>query len=182
LPQETSFRGCIFRATAFAEGAEARYRSIRNLFHTNRDREQEGDFYSLEKRAFPKSLGRNWRAWLPRLFSKAYDWTSAYGRSYERALVFLLALQVVFGLLYSLMSKRFAFYGRIDSQIAAFTLAQIVKPFEILSARDFGRWPYAGVYPGEGGWWVLVTVLHGVASLTLVALFLLALRWRFRRD
>ncbi len=184
MPQDSNFRGLILRRkTAFGDGAEARYRAIRNLFHASRDREQEGTFYKYEKRALRKSLplGKP-TSWIPRFVSACYDWLAGYGQSFERAFLWFFGVQILFALLYSIMSDRFALFGKIDSQVIAFTLAQIVKPFELLSARPAENWPYKGVYTGGSGLWTAVTIADTVLSLTLVALFLLALRWRFRRD
>jgi hypothetical protein len=184
MPQNSSLRRLrLSKETAFGPGAEGRYRTIRNLFHASRDREQEGTFYRYEKRALRKGLPlRQPASWVPRAVSACYDWLAGYGQSYERALLWFIGLQIGFGLLYSVMSGRFAWGGAIDSQVAAFVVAQVVKPFELLSTRTPTGWPYVGVYSGGSGWWTLGTMAHSVLSLTLVALFLLALRWRFRRD
>jgi len=32
------------------------------------------------------------------------------------------------------------------------------------------------------GWWLFLTALQSVLSITLFALFLLAIRWQFRRE
>jgi hypothetical protein len=183
ISQAASFRRLELLKTAFGDGSEARYRVIRNYLHDNRDREQEGIFYRYEKRA--KRLGMPLRepsSWIPRSVSACYDWFADYGQSYERAIVWLVGVQLGFGFLYAAMSDRFAWGGTFDSQVAAFTIAQLVRPFEILSARSPAGWPYQGVYPGGGGWWTLATVTHSVLSLILVALILLALQWRFRRE
>jgi hypothetical protein len=184
MPQNSSFRRLRLRRSAFGNGAEGRYRTIRNRLHQNRDREQEGTFYQYEKRAKRKGLSlRRAASWIPRFVSACYDWLAGYGQSFERVLMWFIGLQVGFGFLYAVMSKRFAWDGdTFDSQVAAFTLAQIVKPFELLSARKPIGWPYAGVYTDGSGWWIFATAVHSVLSLILVALFLLALRWRFRRD
>jgi hypothetical protein len=159
-------------------------RSSRLPALSNRDREQEGIFYQYEKRAWRMGLSlRRPASWIPRFVSACYDWFAGYGQSDQRAFWCFVGLQVGFGLLYAGMSKRFAWDGdTFDSQVAAFTLAQVVKLFELLSARTPIGWPYVGVYSGGSGWWTLATMAHSVFSLTLVALFLLALRWRFRRD
>jgi hypothetical protein len=129
------------------------------LFHASRDREQEGTFYKHEKRARRRNLPLiNPSSWISRFVSASYDWLAGYGQSCERAFLWFLGAQIVFALLYSIMSERFAFVGAIDSQVIAFTLAQIVKPFELLSARKADHWPYDGVYTGGSGWWTAVTM------------------------
>jgi len=183
MPQNSSFQRLNLLGTAYGVGAEAHCRSIRNRLHDNRDREQEGLFYEYEKRAKRKGLAlKRYQSWVPRAVSAWYDWLAGYGQSYERALLCFIVAQLGFSLGYSIMSDRFAWGGTLDSQVIAFTLAQIAKPFELLSARRADHWPYDGVYTGGSGWWTAVTMADTVLSLTLVALFLLALRWRFRRD
>jgi hypothetical protein len=46
--------------------------------------------------------------------------------------------------------------------------------------------PTAGAYgiipDASSGWWLLLTATQSVLSISLVALFRLAIRWRFRRE
>jgi hypothetical protein len=184
MPQDASFRRLALRRSAYLGDAEGRYRKIRNRLHQNRDREQEGVFYQYEKRALRKKwpLSRP-SSWIPRSVSALYDWTVAYGQSYQRAIVYFLLLQFLFGLAYSHFSNRFDSSGSFDWQICAFTIAQLARPFEVLSIRGGPLgYPYAGVYPPGGAPWIMWTVVHSVLSLILVALILLALRWRFQRN
>lgn len=142
LPQNSSFQRLKLLKSAYGRGAESKYRSIRNALHDNRDREQEGLFYEYEKRAKRRGLSlRRYQSWVPREVSICYDWLAGYGQSYERALLWFLAAQVCFALVYSIMSDRFGWGGELDSQVIAFTFAQIVKPFELLSARTADGWP-----------------------------------------
>lgn len=180
LPQQSSFYGVRFRRGDALPGAEGDYRTIRNLFEKHRNREVEGLFYALEKRSHRRSL--TWHS-PPRWMSAIYDWIAGYGQSFERAALSFLLLQCVFGLTYAAMAGRLQIPGFLDIQIVAFTLSQVVKPFELLS----GRTP-DGVMAdilGEGGptgGWLLLTFAHGVTSLVVLALFVLALRWRFKRE
>jgi hypothetical protein len=34
----------------------------------------------------------------------------------------------------------------------------------------------------SSGWWLFFTAIQSILSITLIALFLLAIRWRFRRE
>ncbi len=182
-PQDIRFARLRLLPSAYRPGSEAAYRAIRNKFHANRDREQEGLFYMFEKRAKRKAMPLTQVAsWLPRSVSACYDWFAGYGQSYERALAVFVGVQVAFGLIYSWLSGRFVLGGTLDSRVAAFTFAQLVKPFELLSGREAKGWPFDGVYTGGSGVWTVVTGFHAVLSVTLITLALLALRWRFRRD
>ena len=183
IPQQTTFNRAKFRPTALGRQDEGKYRHIRNLFNQNRARESEGQFYALEKRAHRKSLP--WRsAWFARSVSWTYDVTSAYGQSYERAFLAFVLAQLCFGLAYNIAAGRFELGGPIDAEAVSFTLSQVAKPFELLSARDPSAAAYKAIV-GEGGYstgWTFWTFVHSVLSLTLAALFLLAVRWRFRRE
>jgi len=172
-----------FRRTAQRASDEGAYRAIRNLFHKNRAREWEGYFYALEKRCHRRSLP--WRsAWFARSLSALYDWTAVYGQSYERAFLVFVLVQIVFGFGYSIFSGRFGLSTEVDPIIVAFALAQALKPFELLAARRPSSTVYTEVLSGaeESVLWIASTVLHSVLSLALIALFLLAVRWRFRRE
>jgi len=113
-----------------------------------------------------------------------YDWSSEYGYSYGWALFWFCALQVVFGIIYAALSGRLALSGQYDSRVLAFTFSQVVKPFELFSSKVSTDGAYAIPADNQSGigLWQLLTAVQSVASLSLVALFLLALRWRFRRE
>jgi hypothetical protein len=92
-------------------------------------------------------------------------------------------VQIVFCVLYSWWLGGWGPSWHFEPDVITFTFAQILKPFELLSARGPDRWPYTEILmSNHKGLWTLATVLHSIASLSLIALFLLALRWRFRRD
>ena len=38
------------------------------------------------------------------------------------------------------------------------------------------------IFDAPGGWWLFLTVIQSPLSITLFALFLLAIRWRIRRE
>jgi hypothetical protein len=50
----------------------------------------------------------------------------------------------------------------------------------IAAITEFGACVIVQGPPGGG--WLLLTATQSVLSITLIALFLLAIRWRFRRD
>lgn len=183
LPQQTIFTDVRFERTAQRSEDEGAYRAIRNLFNANRAREWEGWFYAHEKRCHRQSLP--WRTqWFPRFLSWLYDIAARYGQSYERALVVFMLLQLAFGLGYAYFSGRLDIGGQIDADVITFTASQVVKPFELFSARLPLAPAFASVIPESAriGWWAFWTFLHSVLSLTLIALFLIAVRWRFRRE
>lgn len=164
--------------------AEGSYRSARLVFAVHKNRELEGVFYACEKRCHRRSLSpKHVRDWLPRALSALYDITSGYGHSYGKALASFLAIQLCFGIGYSVASKRFEVSTEIDWNIVLFTLVQVARPFELLSVRSHDATLFGVVNLSKASpWWGIASFVHSTASLALLALFLLALRWRFRRD
>src|SRR5690606_17747123 len=122
------------------------------------------------------------RNWFPRFVFALYDWTSAYGRSYERAFTWFVLVQVLFGLVYSVSFGRFGFSLKLDMPIVLFTLSQVAKPFEFLSGRGIANPLFNFVGEKPEPYLALVTALHALISFVLFAHLLLAIRWRFRRD
>jgi hypothetical protein len=178
IPQETSCSAAHFRITVEDEG---NFRVLRNLFSNNRARELEGKFYSLEQRS--RRLGLSWRkAAVPRTISWLYDVISEYGQSYSRALFWFCALQFVFAFGYAIAFERMHILGTIDGKVIGFTFAQLVRPFELFTNRVGPGSVFEIVPTNARGWWMFWTALQSVASLVVAALFLLALRWRFRRE
>jgi hypothetical protein len=85
--------------------------------------------------------------------------------------------------MYSALSGRLTTLpARYDSHVIAFTFAQVVKPFELFSAKAPTSGAYALIPDPPSGWWLLLTATQSILSITLTALFLLAIRWRFRRE
>lgn len=181
LPRQTTFVRTTFLRSACQPDDEGKYRDIRNLFHTNRAREWEGLFYALEKRCHRRSLP-------PLSFARGLSWlydvTAEYGQSYERAFAWFLLVQLGFAIGYSVAADRWQFGAGIDDTVVLFTMSQVAKPFELLSARAAESPVYRELVddPSEVLGWAVATFFHGVASILLIALFLLALRWRFRRE
>jgi hypothetical protein len=179
IPQRTNFYRATFTLHAEDESA---FRAIRNYFSDHRARDPEGRFYALEKRCHRLSMTRP-REWTPRAISFLYDLSSEYGYSYGWALFWFIIIQIGFGLAYAGLSDRlFHPGGHFDSRVVAFTFAQVVKPFELFSGKAPTADAYAIIPNVPSGWWLFLTALQSVLSITLIALFLLAIRWRFRRE
>jgi hypothetical protein len=181
FPQQTSAVGVKFKKGAIDRESEGSYRYARTLFANHRNRELEGKFFALEKRCARKSIP--WWSF-GAIVSWLYDIASEYGSNYVRAFVGFICVQVVAALGYSVAAGRFVPDWTFDRHVWIFTLSQVVKPFELLSAREPNTAAFRAIVGSvdHAGWLTFWTVLHSVASLTLVALFLLAIRWRFRRE
>jgi len=186
LPQSTTFTGAKFKTAPRRFADEGRFRKLRTLFGENGDREQEGFFFTLEKRSHRLSLPWPWGFWLPRLLSCLYDWTARYGYSYGLALAWLLAIQVGFGTFYSVLldpghSLRFWEY-RLDAEVGAFTVTQLLRPFEIFSSKQGTSLLYGDLLNDMPFALAFLAATHSVLSIVLLTLMILAVRWRFRRE
>jgi hypothetical protein len=181
MPQQTRAHGLRFEGAALSPSAEGSYRAARIVFADHKNRELEGVFYALEKRSHRRSLGRV-RNWFARLMSALYDYTSAYGQRFERTALWFVGVQVLAGAAYSVVLKRWELCFCPDWGVMLFTISQLVKPFELLSGRRVEIAMLAGL--GEPRLHLLsfLTFVHAAVSLILLALMLLAIRWRFRRD
>jgi hypothetical protein len=173
LPQDTRFRGATFTARPEDEPV---YRSIRQHFTNNDDRDSEGKFYALEKRC--QRLGL--RLGVTRAISFLYDLFSEYGQSYVRALGWFCAVQAICIIVYAKLSNRLDLGGNYDGRVIQFTFAQLVKPFELFSGSAPMNGPFV-IINAHRGLWLFLTAAQSIASFALLALFLLALRWRFKR-
>lgn len=172
--QQTTFTRTRFKRASTPEGAEGSYRSAKTKFNAHRARDLEGLFYSLEKRC--QRNGMRW--WEPTKWLNFLYWLCAdYGRGYLRALASLVIVQLPAYYLYGTYALDWG------SVTASFTAAQVFKPFEVFAARWSQDSAYAALLAGGNlGKVQLVAVFHSILSLTFLALFLLAVRWRFKRD
>jgi hypothetical protein len=180
LHQDTDFTGTTFLDRS-GEAAPA-YRTLKLAMEQVRARDEEGMFYALE---IESRRRRDDTPGAVKLFSFLYEVGSDYGRSLVRPLVLLGGVTLVFYLLYAALGTdgREAYPG----EPFGMAVEQIVRPFAILTA---GYERAAGY--SESGRWTLdllhsapflaptLALVQSVASLGLIALFLLALRRRFR--
>ena len=177
LHQDTDFIDTKFLDRSGA--AAPAYRTLKLAMERLRARDEEGMFYAYEMES------RRHQADTPgavKLFSWVYQLGSDYGRSLLRPLLIFAVVTVAFYLLYTgigVIAQRPIWQpGAIQ-----FVIDQVVRPFAVL-AGDYAsaradRW---GVW-FVGEWPFLARLLATVQSLTslgLFALFLLALRRRFR--
>ncbi len=176
LPQQTVAHDVRFVDRAIDQDSEGSYRYARLALAEHRNRDLEGVLYAAEKRS--QRRGMKW--WWPSLWvSTVYDVASRYGQDYVRALVVFLGIQVAAYVGYG------AYFQRWDSSVVVFTFAQLVKPFELFSVRTATATSgmsdlFAFSAPGPA--LLFGSALHSILSLSMVAIFLLAVRWRFRRE
>jgi uncharacterized protein YjbI with pentapeptide repeats len=168
LHQDTDFSDPNFRDTKSDHAARA-YRTLKLAMERVRARQEEAGFYALEQKSLCEQENTPW--WVKRL-SELYETTSEFGRSASRPFLWFVWLQAIAFWGYYNLTDRFQ---DKPAEALRFTFAQVARPFMALS-------------PGSGGGnnelsagIALLAGLHSFLSLALIALLLLALRWRFRR-
>lgn len=171
------FRSC-FTKSATPRHAEGLYRDWREWFSEIGDKDNEAFFYALEKRSQRRGLPLG----LTRGFSASYDALSGYGQSFVRPLMWFFLAQFIAGIVYAWRSPFFDIRPAADATIPAFTLAQLAKPFELLGLRLHSELVVSVIGNNVAPGWALGTFVHSIVSLFLLTLFVLALRWRFRRS
>ena len=182
-----SFHNCDFHQDTIFEGAEFKdgstesasaYRTLKQQMENFRARREEGKFYALEQRclrnntSIPKSV---------RIFSRLYDITSDYGQSIGRPLLLLIVDLLVFSLIYALIGHACCDFSssidwRVTGNMFELSIEQMVNPFWIWRIDNL---PY-----GPDKWFFLVKCIatfQSLVTLAFLALFFLALRWRFKR-
>lgn len=157
------------------EALERSYRTLKLEMEKLRARNEEADFFAreIECRRQRKSVH-----WFERIAATAYKHLSDYGRSVDLPLIWLLILTYAAHYLY--LGVAIITCNPGPGARLAFTLEQMFRPFYVWSKS----------LPGTGNCLVesnpliipILASLQSVATLTLLALFLLALRRRFKMD
>lgn len=183
LHQDTDFRDTKFldRTGNGDVNAARAYRTLRLAMENVRAREEQARFYAYEQQALRNS---GQITGLARLFSWLYEKTSYYGQSLSRPAWGLGVVLTVSALVYAVI---FALVMRpIDAMVMPewsegirFSLEQI-RPFSAL----FGSGTAAQSVFGERAplWLAAIAALQSLSIYGFLALFFLALRWRFKRD
>ena len=179
LHQDTDFTGADFRDRS-GEAAPA-YRTLKLAMGQVRAVDEEAMFYALEMECRRK---RKDTPLSVKVFSWLYERAADYGRSFMRPFYRLLGFCGVFFLIYlaAFTSNPVPWDIPIPWDIAAgvgrFTVAQVVRPFSAFTLTE-------GVTVGSESVEVsfglaCLAAIQSVLSLGLIALFILALRRRFR--
>jgi len=167
FPQKTDFHNVVFKSSP--QDGQAMYRELRVKMADLPDRYYEGIFFALEKRCERKKhpLG------FERSISCLYDWVSHYGHSYRQAAKIFSLIQILALSGYYVAGAGWASWKLLFSQI--------VRPFELMSIRLASEqlsWLPDSACLGAIS---AIGFLHSLLSLILIAMFLLALRWNFRK-
>ncbi|GGY98880.1 hypothetical protein [Shewanella fodinae] len=155
------------------------YRILRFFMESQRDRELEGMFFTLEL----ESLINN-KKFLRRIFSlnNVYSIFSEYGTNYRRPLILLLCFSFIFTLLYSLyISPKISPYLPINwdllSKSFVFTLKQMFLPFSSLKDMQ----PLLADGDKINVTLTVLSIVNSLLSIACLTLSGLAIRWKFKR-
>jgi len=155
------------------------YRALRFTMESQRNRELEGMFFSLEQESLLNAKGK-----IKKYFSANYLYyvLSDYGTNYRTPLCTLLISIPLFTIIYStidspVISTSLPIDWDIVIKSLMITLKQTFLPFDMLRNNDFLANKKIGSVIG----FVLVGVVNSILSVSLLALSGLALRWKFKR-
>lgn len=178
--------------------AEKAYRILRLASEQIRDRLMEGIFFSLEQQAWRGNLVAILRddwlrpaIWWEYILSWLYQATSRYGRSLTRPIISLAAIFVLFGFVYFAIHSPAKVGSKEFGDYAGFSAQQLVAPLKVWDkpypadhfvAGAGSKFEWRGLRMGYAslGYRLLAT-LQSLLYAAATALFILALRWRFRR-
>lgn len=180
LHQDTRFPGIdAFHDTA-SDDAPSAYRTLRQLMDKNSCRREEAMFYILEQRALrnvngAQSTWENAASWI-------YDKVSCYGTNFWWPIAWMFAALFAFGSIYALwasfpLAQPLKFDRVLFGKGLSFSFQQIVNPFWVWR-DDTPDLPMIDWIP----WIKVIASVQSLVTTGLFALFLIALRWRFKRD
>ena len=187
LHQDTFFpRQTNFQDRSGAEAALA-YRTLKHAMASVHARGEEAKFYALEQKSLLHDEDTPLSA---KSFSVLYWLAADYGQSVLRPLFGILITSASFFAIYMTFlwfcldpTSSFVYPAIEFGDVLRFSLRQVFRPFEVLSLR--------GAVPAEAVHeallrpplpLALLAALHSVLTLSFLALFLLALRRRFKLD
>jgi len=177
LHQNTDFRGADFLDVESRDAPPA-YRTLKLAMSAVRSRSEEAMFYALEQ----DSLRHQSDTSLPiKLFSFFYKLLANYGRSFVRPLGWLLFVSVAFWFGYSEVLPTTDTHNGSGAFRLRFTAEQLVRPFNVWTAQ--GAHQLENLCSDHIVLLLQIAAsLQSILSLTLVALFLLAVRRQFKME
>ena len=170
LHPDTEFSGAEFPDTK-SDGSDRAYRTLKLAMESVRSRNEEAMFYALEQKSLRHRSDTRQSA---KIVSYLYEIMSDYGRDFILPIFWLLFVSFVFSQFYGDLAGAVGTECLQKMGNVGFAVQQIFRPFEI--------WKLAtnGVSCGLGI--KLIGTVQSLATLSLFALFLLALRRRFKMD
>ncbi len=167
-----------FKDTSSLEAAHA-YRTIYLEMINLKSRDYVNMFYALMQKSERNSGAQ---PHCIRIASWLYEKTTTYGQSISKPICLLTILTILFGVVYALLaSPYYDSSSSIDWDIILHgmdtSIQQIVKPFsyyaETLSKKNLMQ--HTIIFK-------IAAMTQSISSLSLIALFLLSLRWKFKKD
>ena len=178
LHEDTNFDGTKFLDMS-SEDAVRAYRTLKLAMENVRARQEEAMFYGLEQQSLRKKKDTPWSVWA---MSHLYHLTSNYGQSFLRPLGWLTGITLVafpIYLVYVTLACHSHCSGGYLGEVGVFTVLQLVRPLGVWTAE--GRAALSPILGGNLPFVIMViATFQSLISVSLVALFLLALRRRFK--
>lgn len=173
LHQDTNFKGTVFNDTK-SRHADRAYRTLKLAMEKTRARDEQARFYALEQQSIRNQ--HETASWV-KLTSWLYEISSNYGQSALRPLVGLVVIFFFSWLIYFNALEYNTTTVKTATDIA---FQQIVRPFTIWTIHrgDDSMKLFAG---NNYAWIRYIAALQSILSLIFIALFILAIRWRYRR-
>lgn len=180
LHQDTTFSDADFpdRQGADYVDAASAYRTLKLAMENVRARDDEARFYAYEQQSL--RLKRD-TAFSVKFLSWLYEKTADYGRAFMRPVYCLFGTLLIFSLIYlaarsDVLITWAVTWGDVED-VVRFALQQVFHPFGLLRRQALSSGTEVEAVPL---WLAIVAALHSVLTLSLFALFLLAIRRRFR--
>ena len=183
LHQDTTFPPLEnFKDTQTERAAHA-YRTLRLAMKQQEAHEEEAMFWALEQRSKRNNLDlKKPKNWLPWALSWGYDLLSNYGLNAGLPVRWLGGWVVYSTVIYACAAGSLEKLAGVNHWLGAlgFSIAQMARPFFIWGDYD-GTDIKAALGSNEFSFLIkMLATVDSIVSLTLVALFILAVRRRFR--
>ncbi|MFT4580078.1 MAG: hypothetical protein ACI8PD_000535 [Nitrospinales bacterium] len=178
LHQDTVFPPERFFKDTNIEGAVSAYRTLKFAMENVRARREEGMFYALDQKSLRNDPEVSKTA---KFFSWLYEKTADYGQSMGKPLACLGGVTGGFFVLYFAIACAYASqtksYWELALKTLGFSFKQAFQPFYVLRQPSL-EWltDITGIR-----WVKALATLESLFILGLFALFLLCVRWNFKR-
>ncbi len=189
LSSSADFRGATFADTS-SRNAPPNYRALKLEMNKVSNKHQEAVFYGLEQKSLRHQPDRDfWKS----IVSWLYEKTSNYGQSFMRPLCYLFVMIACFTGFYSSiyypMDKLASyallgfpgFWSKLNSMFE-FAMANIISPFSVWTKKSPNINEYfVNDIPGYKELLInLLATLQSAICLTLITLFILAIRRAYK--
>ena len=175
LHQDIDFYKTEFNDIKSEHSARA-YRTLKLATEKNRAHDDQARFYALEQQAIRNQ--NDTPQWV-KIFSWLYEITSNYGQNALRPLIALFLTFLLFFVTYVALSCDFNNENVPFGQLFGFTVEQSVRPFAVWIHSNLPQ--IKGLFGGSPTKIQLIATLQSLLSIIFIALFILAVRWRFKR-